>query len=302
MQLIDSGLRRVFRRRAEALGHGIFYLTLRIAGQQGAYFLLVPVIWTYIFAIRRIRRITAPFLRRRFPGHNLPERWWDTFRLVHSFGQVLIDRAWLGFNETARLRGGLDGFETLLELIGQGKGLVLLTAHVGNWQVALSHLKDLPVPVNALMDYDEDVVAKHYFDLRGESCPFRIIKTDGFLGGMVEVSAAIQRGEVVTVMGDRLVRGPGATVNFLNSPVRLPISAYSLAAVTGAPVAILLAAKTGRQSYNLRVWDVFHPVFQDRKNRDADLIAWTNRFARILEAYVARYPYQWYNFYDLWDQ
>ena len=302
MRYVDPRFQKAVLKRLEALGHGIFYLILRIAGQPGAYALLVPVVLIYVIAGRRIHQLTSPYLRRRFPKHNLVERRRDTFRICHSFGQILVDRAWLGLNRSARLYGSLDGWDTILGLIKQGKGLVLLTAHVGNWQVALAHLKDLPVPVHALMHYEEEVVAKHYFDLRGESCPFRIIKTDGFLGGVVEAIAAIQRGEVVTIMGDRLAGGPSAVVKFLDSQVRFPVGVYRLAAATEAPIAVLLAAKTGRQSYNLRVWDVFHPTYRDRKHREADLTAWTGRFSKALDAYVTQFPYQWYNFYDFWNQ
>lgn len=301
MQYVNPRLRKTVLKRLEALGHGIFYLVLRITGQVGAYALLIPVVLAYCSFSRRIHRLTSPYLQRRFPKHNLIKRWQDTFRIVHSFGQILVDRAWLGLNRSARLNCSLDGWDTILGLIEQGKGLVLLTAHVGNWQVALAHLKDLPVPVHALMHYEEEVVAKHYFDLRGESCPFRIIKTDGFLGGVVEVTAAIQRGEVVTIMGDRLAGGPNTPVKFLDAQVRFPAGVYRLAAATGAPVAVLLAAKTGRQSYRLRLWDVFHPSYHS-EHRKKDMIAWTGRFSKALEAYVTEFPYQWYNFYDFWTQ
>ncbi|MBW1671339.1 MAG: hypothetical protein JRJ40_08030 [Deltaproteobacteria bacterium] len=217
MRYVVPGFQKAVLKKLEALGHGIFYLTLRIAGQPGAYALLVPVVLTYVSASRRIHQLTSPYLRKRFPKHNPVERWRDTFRIVHSFGQVLVDRAWLGLNRSARLHCSLDEWDTILGLIEQRKGLVLLTAHVGNWQVALAHLKDLPVPVHALMHYEEEVVAKHYFDLRGESCPFRIIKTDGFLGGVVEATAAIQRGSSSPCSQDRQAKLSSSSMGRVSS-------------------------------------------------------------------------------------
>ncbi len=79
-------------------------------------------------------------------------------------GQVLVDRGWLGLRKAAKLEGELVGQKELLELAGEGKGLVLLTAHVGNWQTALSNICGLGVPVNSLMHYEQQAVAKHYFD------------------------------------------------------------------------------------------------------------------------------------------
>ncbi|NTV15361.1 MAG: lysophospholipid acyltransferase family protein [Desulfobulbaceae bacterium] len=288
--------------RLEALGHAIFYGMLLVAGQTGAYLLLWPVITVYVLGSRKIHRLTGPYLRRRFPDHGRLARWRDTHRIMLSFGRVLVDRAWLGLRPQAALQGSLEGQDELLALAGEGRGLVLLTAHVGNWQSAMAHLTGFQVPINSLMHYQEEAVAKHYFDLRRKVMPCKIIKSDSFMGGLVEATAALQRGEVVTIMGDRYAGGPFTEVELLGAKVRLPAAAYSLAAATGSPVAVLLAAKTGRRQYCLKLWEVFRPEPSDRENRRRDMAKWAQRFAGALEGYLREYPYQWYNFFDFWSQ
>lgn len=181
------------KKRLEALGHGIFYLTMRCLGQPGAYILLVPVVAVYVLCSRDIHRRTAPYLGRRFPDHGPVRRWYDTLRNLLAFGQVLVDRGWMGMRSGA-LQGEVNGYERLLALIAEGKGAVLLTAHMGNWQTALAQLDRLPVRVHALMRYDQAAVAKHYFDLGNQKPPFEIINIDGPFGGMIEAAAALQRG------------------------------------------------------------------------------------------------------------
>jgi predicted LPLAT superfamily acyltransferase len=293
---------RLGKEKLEALGHSIFYLTLRLFGQGGGYFLLVPVIAAYVSCSRKIHRQTAPYLRRRFRDQGWLGRRLATTRNLIAFGQVLVDRAWLGIGSKSTLRGETIGYHRLAELVGRGKGAVLLTAHVGNWQTALAHLDSLPVPVHALMHYDQEAVAKHYFDLGGGKRPFEIISSDGPFGGMLEATAALQRGEVVTIMGDRLMKGSSVTVDFLGDPVRLPDAAYVLAGCVGAPVVTMFAAKTGRRNYQLRIWDVWYPKWLSREQRAGERKACGERFANNLEAYLAEYPYQWYNFYDFWKQ
>jgi predicted LPLAT superfamily acyltransferase len=288
--------------RLEALGHSIFYGMLLVSGQIGAYLLLWPVITTYVLFSRGIHRLTHPYLSRRFPDHGRLARWRDTHRIMMNFGRVLVDRAWLGLRPGAALQGQLEGRRELISLADEGRGLVLLIAHVGNWQTAMAHLSGFQVPINSLMHYSEEAVAKHYFDLRRKEMPFKIIKSDGFMGGMVEATAALQRGEVVTIMGDRYAGGPFSEVEFLGSRVRLPAAAYSLAAATGSPVAVLLAAKTGRREYSLKLWEVFRPEPSDRENRRRDMAKWAQRFAQAMEGYLREYPYQWYNFFDFWSQ
>jgi predicted LPLAT superfamily acyltransferase len=194
------------------------------------------------------------------------------------------------------------GREKLDAIIASGKGAVLLTAHVGNWQAALSNLHFLKVPVHVLMQYDPQAAARHYFDLGVKKRSFAIINADGPFGGMIEATAALQRGEFVTIMGDRLTKGPSSTVDFLGKQVRLPHAAYALAAHVEVPVVILLASKTGKSHFQLQAWDILFPRFPSRDNKQDVLAGCTRKFAEALEKYLKIFPYQWYNFFDFWAQ
>ncbi len=294
--------RKFLNNRLEALGHWFFYITLRLFGLYGAYLLLWPVIFSYAVCSRKIHRRTATYFKCRFPGHGNVRRKTDSLFNLMAFGRALVDRAWLGINANATLQGDIIGYDALLQSLAQGKGLVLLTAHVGNWQTALAYLDTLPVKVHALMQYDVAAAAKHYFDLHAKARSFEIINADGPFGGMIEAAGALQKGEVVTIMADRYIKGPTSTVDFFGSPVRMPDAAYILAATTQSPVAIILAAKTGMKSYELKVWDIFTPMYLSREDRPAMLQDCSRRFIRILEKYLQNYPYQWYNFFDFWKQ
>ncbi len=291
------------KHKLEALGHWFFYVTMRFFGHRGGYILLIPVIFSYVLFSRKIHRTVRPYLKRRFPEAGHLKYWVYTFKNVYSFGKVLVDRGWLGVNRDAEFNGELIGRDYLLELIAKKKGLVLLTAHLGNWQSALANLRSLPVKVHALMQYDQHAAAKHFFDINEDGDkPFEIINVNGPFGGLVDAAAALQRGEVVTIMGDRYVAGSFSTVDFLGDSVRLPDSAYVLAATAEAPVVVLLSAKTGADSHQLNVWDSFYPRYEDRDRRAAMLQECSQRFSKAIENYLKKYPFQWYNFYDFWKQ
>lgn len=289
-------------KKLEAVGHWFFYVTLRFFGQKGAQLLLVPVVLSYVLCSRKIRRTVQPYLTRRFPGASAYKYFLHAYLNVLSFGKVLVERGWLGTTKGAHLLGETYGYEQIIEAIDKGKGLVLLTAHMGNWQSALAHLGNLPVPVNALMQYDQEAVAKHYFDLNPDKRPFQIIDAEGGFGGMVDSLAALNRGEIVTIMGDRYIKGSSTVVSFLGSKIRLPDSAYMLAASAGAPVAIVFAAQTKSGRYHLKVWDVFYPEYKSRDERGQMLVDCAARFSSAMEKYLKIYPYQWYNFYNFWKQ
>ncbi|BCL61675.1 hypothetical protein DGMP_23680 [Desulfomarina profundi] len=289
------------KKQLEALGHWFFYMTMRVFGHGGGSVLLVPVIFCYALCSRGIHRTVRPYFNHRFPGRKAWKYWWYTFKNLLSFGQVLVDRGWIGLTGDSSFDGEFIGYNTLLDLIEKKKGVVLLTGHVGNWQAALANLDGLPVRVHALMQYDRQAVAKHFFDIRGKRS-FEIIDADGPFGGMIDAAAALQRGEVVTIMGDRLISGSSSGVDFLGEPMKLPDAAYMLAATAGAPVAVLFAAKTGRKTYQLKMWDYFYPRYEDRSRRALMLRECAGKYIAAMEAYLQQFPFQWYNFYNIWKQ
>jgi predicted LPLAT superfamily acyltransferase len=103
-------------------------------------------------------------------------------------------------------------------------------------------------------------------------------------------------------MGDRLTRGPSSTVDFIGKMARFPNAAYTLAAHVGVPVIIFLAAKTGRKSFQMQVWDIVYPHFESRESHQKILDGCSQKFAEALEKYLKVFPYQWYNFFNFWIQ
>lgn len=282
------------------LQHQIFYLLIRLGGRRAAYALLYLVVLYYVLFRPSLRRRAYPYLRRRFPQH--PPRLGDSFRMSLALGQVLVDRAVVGILGPSALRVGLEGRQELIDLVAEGRGLILMTAHVGCWQVAMSAFDFLQVPVNLLMQREEGDVDRHYFEHAGIDSPYRIIDPRGFLGGALEMIEVLKRGEVLSVMGDRMLGNDrnGIEAAFLGAPVRFPYSAYKLASATGAPVAILLSAKVGADAYALRLYEVIR-VPAGLGRRAADFAPFAARFAEILEQYCQEHPYQFFNFFDLWE-
>lgn len=289
-------------KKLELLGHLFFYVILKLFGKKCACFFLYPVIFCYVLFSRKIHTVTTPYLKYRFPDHGRFQRFFDTFKNVHSFGQVLVDRIWLSIDRKAVIAWEVKGKEKILEAVQTGKGAVLITAHVGNWQTALAKLNALPVKVHALMQRDQFAEAKHFLDLNPREQYFDIIDVDGPFGGMIEAKAALQRGEIVTIMADRYIKGSAKSVEFFGKEIKLPDAAYGLAAFAEAPVLIFLAAKTGTNKFELQVWDMFFPKFVERDKRDEVLQQCCQIFASTLQKYLQLHPYQWYNFFNIWDQ
>lgn len=104
-------------------------------------------------------------------------------------------------------------------------------------------------------------------------------------------------------MGDRMLGSVsgGVSSSFLGTDVSLPFSAYKVASVTGAPVAVLLSYRTGPGSYRMVLArEIRVPGKTGRGS--AALQPYVAQFAEALEDYVGEHPYQFFNFYDMWEK
>jgi predicted LPLAT superfamily acyltransferase len=280
--------------------HSIFYGLIRFGGRRAAYLLLRIVVLWYVLMRPSVRRRSRPYLSRRFPGHGILARLRDSYLLSLGLGEVLVDRAALGILGPDQLSISMSERARLQELLREGKGLVLVTAHVGCWQVAMAALGFIGTPVNLLIHHEEGDLDRHYFEHRGES-PYRIIDPTGYLGGTLEMMGALKRGEVLCVMGDRAMGSEHGTlsVDFLGDQVRLPVSPYKLAGATGAPVAVIFPKKVGPSSYALHLARVLR--VDHRGGRSGEPYrSFVQEFARALEDFAMEHPYQFFNFFDMW--
>jgi predicted LPLAT superfamily acyltransferase len=282
--------------------HQFFYAAIRMGGRKLAYACTWPVVAYYTLFRPTVRARTRPYLNRRFPGHTGLHALQDSFRLSLSFAQALVDRAIVGIMGPDHLAVRFDGFQQMRELLDEGRGLILVNAHVGCWQAAMSSLGRLDTPVHLLMRQDQGDVDRHYHEHRGLKRPYQVIDPSGFLGGAVEIVQALQRGEVVSVMGDRVFGADQNTLaaDFLGQTARFPAGPYKIATATGAPLVVFFSRKTGPDSYSLDLARVIRVPRLSGRGMEA-LRPFVQEFATTLERYVQEHPYQFYNFHDMWE-
>ncbi len=283
--------------------HRFFYLLIRLGGRHIAYPFLYPVVLYYLIFRPDQRRKSRYYLDRRFPGRSGFAALNDSFRLIMGLSRSLVDRALVGICGPNILQTEFPESQHLANLAAAGDGLIILTTHVGCWQAAMVYLTKLKGPVHMLMQQDEGDIDRHYFEHSEQKNPFRIIDPTGFLGGTLEMVTALNRGETVCIMGDRR---QGAeenclAVNFLGSPVNFPVAAWKIAAVTGAPLAVIFPLKTGPDSYRIELAKVIEIPKQEARPLNR-LRPYMTGYVNALEDVCTKEPYQFFNFYDMWEE
>lgn len=283
--------------------HQAFYLAIRLGGRRVAYFMLYFVVAYYVLCSPLTRERASHYLLRRFPESSGLRRLWHCYLLILEFGKVLVDRAVAGILGPESFNINLDGREELLKLRDENCGMILMTAHVGCWQVAMSVLGFLQRPVNMLMRREDGDIDRHYYEHAGIPCPYQIIDPSGYLGGTLEIMGALKQGQIVSVMGDRLLGSDKSNtrVDFLGGKATVPFSAYKLSSATGAPIVVFFTRKDGPKSYRVQLVKVIR--VPQIKGRSAETFTpFAQEFAEVLEDFSTRYPYQFYNFHNMWSK
>jgi predicted LPLAT superfamily acyltransferase len=284
------------------LQHLFFYKLIQMGGRRLAYVFVYPVVLYYVLCRKVARQRSEPYLSRRFPGQSRRERFLSTFRLVLNLAKVLVDRAVTGIVGPGSIEVIFHGREELFTLKEQG-GFILLMSHVGGWQVAMSSIGNLGVPVSMLLQREPGDVDRHFFEHANIPCPYEIIDPAGYLGGALEIVRVLDQGEILCLMGDRVFGSDKHFIatEFLGEKGWFPISAYTIAAATGVPVVVLFSHKSGGRSYTLEVARIIRPS-QGVKRRGRDAEACLREYVDTLERYTEQHPDQFFNFFDMWKR
>ncbi|MDR3175986.1 MAG: lipid A biosynthesis acyltransferase [Desulfovibrio sp.] len=286
------------------LQHRIFYALIGRLGVHAAYVLLFFVVSWYTLKPSTAARC-RPYLERRFPGCGRMRMLARIWKLQWNFGLCLVDRAAAGISGRFFFAG--DALSAICGPARDGErreaGLILLSAHTGARhmaQVFLAGHAGRPVHVLGVKDRgDVDLEAHEH---RGANAPYAVIDPAEGPGAVARMLHILRAKEILCIMGDRAF-GSGATLaaNFLGEPAPLPYLAFRMSAASGAPVAVVFHLRTGVCRGETRVADVIH-VPAGLKNGPEAYRPYVQRFASLLEDFTAEHPYQFFNFFNLWEK
>ena len=278
-------------------GRNIFYAIIHLGGRRLAYFALHWVVLYYVLCRPSIRCRSYDYLHRRFSSQSWLKRYVTCYRLFLEMGRILVDRATLGIMGSEKMKFTIHGRHELLDLVEKGHGFILLMSHVGCWQVAVSALNFIKLPVNLLLEQEEGNIDRHYFEYAGVSCPIRIIDPGSYLGGTLQMLDVLKKGEVVCMMGDRVFGSEKSCleVDFLGEKAPFPYSAFKIASAAGAPIVVFFSYKTGYDTYALKVSKIIQ--VPENKGRSGESFRhYVTQYVNELETYIREYPYQFFNF------
>jgi len=255
--------------------------------------------WTLIFFLvaRRERRAVIQNLRMIHPGTSWIAAWFRAYRVFWNFSWTTTDTARFKLTRQT-MDWDFDGLEYFHQLMATRTGAIILTAHMGNYDLGaflFSQKGGRTITVIRAPESDPDT--QQYVERKSDATDgFRVgySQSDSMLG--IDLIHAIQNREIVAIQGDRLVPGISSIESSLfTHRTLLPSGPFALAMATGAAIFPLFVVRLGRRRYRL----VHRPPFYCKRtgpDRARDFREATSQWTSVLEEIVGAYSYQWYVF------
>lgn len=273
------------------IGYKIFLFTIRIFGVKPAYFLLNFVTNYYFLFAKTIRTNLKKFYQQAL---GLTSK--DALRMARKnlkiFGQVMVDRNAFLLSKGDDYTYSFINDQVLFDIKAGGKGALLISAHLGNWETAANMLrKRISNTINAIMVDAEVGKIKQYVNNRTGGSHFNIIPIKNDLSHIIKIKNALDRNELIAVHADRNIEGAkSVTVDFFNHPVEFPYGPFLIAHRFKVPIIFVYAIKEGSRHYVLSATPPVEDVSSPEQIAKA--------YVAELESRVRKNPEQWFNYYD----
>ena len=188
------------------------------------------------------------------------------------------------------------GVHHLVDALARGKGVMLVTAHFGSFDMAVQllavHSVRTTIPVEAL---EPERLLDHVVSLRKNKGLNIIPAKSGALQAMIK---ALRNGEIVLIACDRDVTGEAPKALFFGEETRLPDMAVRIALRTGAAIIPVFNIRRDDGEYDVYV----EPPIEVVSNGTANVTGHMNEVIRVMEKYIKSCPEQWAVLEPVWPE
>jgi len=262
--------------------------------------LLYPSVAYFFLRRGPERRASRAFLARAF---GRPASSWQVLRHLHMYGQTMLDRIFLLSESLQRFEVSSHGLDVLERQMARGRGVLLLGAHIGSFEVLRTLGEKRPgVRVTAVMDRRQTQQMTEILHALNPKIAANVIDAGADPAELaLAMHTAAKEGALIGLLADRARPGEAVhAVEFFGAPAQFPTSPYLIAALLELPVVLCFGLYRGGNRYDLYFETFADEIRIERRTRAAQLGGWAQRFASRLEHYTRLDPYNWFNFYDFW--
>jgi phosphatidylinositol dimannoside acyltransferase len=267
-----------------------------------------PIIWlasfVFFFVAAPARRAVVRHLAVVIPGSSRVANRLRVFRVFYNFGWTLADAAVYRLLKQP-VNWQLEG-ENFLQALATTRGAIVLTAHMGNYDLGAAHFaQKFHREIRMVRAPEPDMLSARHVDLSLQQSTAGAVKVGYSTEGTslaFELLTALRHGEIISIQGDRVVGEVArSAVTFFGRQVFLPTGPFVLSLVSETPIYPLFIARIGFRKYKIIAHE---PIICHRAaaSRDEAIANAMQQWARILEETVRIHWDQWYAFTPVFSE
>ncbi len=282
--------------KGTVLGYRIFIFFIKKLGVQAAYALLFFVAFYYFLFSWKSTSAVYQYFRKRlqYPG---VKSFFSVYKNYFIFGKTIIDKVAISSGLKHRFTYECDGVETIIDLLDKNQGGIMISAHVGNFEIAEFFFEEIDTrsQISLVTTDAERQNIKEYMEKVTVRSKIKFILVQEDMSHIFEINNALSKGELVCFTGDRYM--PGSKVmseSLLGKVADFPAGPFMLASRLQVPVLFVYVMKESNKHYHL------YSRRAQSENRDAHGLL--KEYTKSVEWMLSLYPLQWFNYFDFWER
>lgn len=239
---------------------------------------------------------TYRFFRRKM-HYGVAKSFVYVYRNHFVFGQVILDRFAAYAGKKFHLR--MEGYDRFLEMADGKDGFIMLSSHVGNYELAGYTLLSAKKPFKALVFGGETAaVMENRMRVLGYN-NISLIPISDDLSHLFIMNNALANGEILSMSGDRVMGGKNFECDFMGGKAMFPAGPFVLAVEREVKMLAVFVMKESVSGYHVVIKEL-SPITKGESTRKEKMQLLAQSFADELASIVNEYPSQWFNYYNFW--
>lgn len=218
-------------------------------------------------------------------------------QVFRNFGKYLADF----FTQTKYLNSDfithhvhLSNVEYVNDVLAQKKGCIVVSAHLGNWELGGSVMAKLGYPLSIVALPHVDPRVNQFFNAQREFFGTKVISTTTAVRRCIE---HLKENRILAILTERDFTHHGIPMNFFGKPTLIPKGAALFSLKTGAPIIPAFFLRTKNDDFEIEfLKPIYPPSLQKPKYNDKEIEDYISQYVHIIEDAIRNNPEQWLMF------
>ncbi len=190
----------------------------------------------------------------------------------------------------------ITGMEYVKQITQEGKGGIMVSAHLGNWEMGAAVLSTLGHPLSIVALPHADHRINQFFNQQRESFGSVVIQTNVAVRRVLE---HLKEKKLIAILAERDFGHHGIRLPFLGKTAMIPKGAAIFSLKTGVPIIPCFFIREGFNRFSITFKQpIYPPVVSDDHFNDEQLTSYINTYLKEIEAQIRLHPTQWLMFRD----